>query len=672
MHGRSMMLALAALAALAPALPTGSARAQLRTSRLVGDGMVMQRGASVPVWGAAAPGDSVVVTFDGRRHATRADAAGAWRVTLPSMRAGGPHEMTIAARGEQLRVRDILVGDVWVASGQSNMEWTVANANDAPRETAAATDRGIRHFKVPQSWAEEPSGELAGGAWVAADPRTVGEFTAIGYFFARELRKTAAAGVPIGIINTTWGGSRIEPWMSSEALGFDQARWDSVKAEERAAQQRTLDRLRERLGGELPKADAGLVNGQALWADPALDDAAWATIAVPGQWEPAGWEGLDGVAWYRTSFELTPAEAAQGVRLGLGQIDDSDVSWVNGVEVGRLDNGWNVPRAYAVPAAALRPGRNVVAVRVEDFQGGGGIAGDPSQVFLEVGGVRRPLPAAWKFRVARVREDVEGQKNQVPTLLYNKMIHPLLPYPIKGAIWYQGESNAYPEGAIAYRKQFADMITDWRRRWGVGDFPFLWVSLANYQKADAEPASDHASAGWALLREAQHRALALPSTGEAIAIDVGEAGDIHPRNKQEVGRRLALAARRVAHGEHALVASGPAYRSHRVEGGRVVLDFDGVGGGLVVGRRPDAGAEGEPATGAAPAPAGALKGFAIAGPDLRFVWADARIEGNRVVVWSDRVPNPVAVRYAWGNNPSTANLYNRAGLPAAPFRTDEW
>jgi sialate O-acetylesterase len=337
------------------------------------------------------------------------------------------------------------------------------------------------------------------------------------------------------------------------------------------------------------------------------------------------------------------------VRLGLGMIDDSDVSWVNGHEVGRTDNAWNRARLYDVPPSALRAGRNVIAVRVQDFQGGGGIHGDPGLLFVESGGRKRPLAGTWTFRVGAVALDFEGQKNQVPTLLYNKMIHPLLPYPIAGAIWYQGESNAYPGAAMEYREQFAAMIADWRRRWGVGEFPFLWVQLANYMAPDSVPAESD----WAVLRESQGAVLRVPRTAQVIAIDLGEAGDIHPRNKQDVGARLALAARRVAYGED-IVHSGPVHRRHRVEGGRVVIEFDHAGGGLTSRR------------GAGPG------GFAVAGSDRRFVRAEARIEGDRVVVWSDRVPHPVAVRYAWGDNPVMASLYNREGLPAAPFRTDTW
>ena len=620
--------------------------AQLRLSRLVGDGMVMQRNASVPVWGWARPGQDVVVTFDRKTHRAKADASGHWKVTLPPRGAGGPHQMTVAANGQRVQVRDILIGDVWLASGQSNIEWTVADSRNAAQEIAAARDPRIRHFKVPQSWAPAPEETLAGGEWKVANPANVGDFSAVGYFFARELRKHV--DVPIGLINASWGGSRIEPWMSADALQLGENALETVMQQERAHEESVLQKLRAKIG-DLPTHDAGLATGRALWADPALDDGRWDRVAVPGLWEAAGYEGMDGIGWYRTNVDLTEQEARAGVRLGLGMIDDSDISWVNGHEVGRTA-GWNEPRVYDVPASALRAGRNVVAIRVEDTGGGGGIHGGPELLYVETPGGRRPLAGAWKFKVGAVSVSTDGRKNQLPTLLFNKMIHPLLPYPIKGALWYQGESNASPNDALRYREHFTTLIRDWRTRWGVGDFPFLWVQLANFMQPDSAPSES----AWALLRESQSAALTLPNTGQAVAIDIGEAGDIHPRNKQDVGLRLALAARKVAYGQD-IVHSGPAYRAHEVSDGRIVVSFDHAGGGLL--------ARGQEK---------AVREFAIAGPDRRFVWANAEIQGDRVVVWSDRVSNPVAVRYAWGDNPEGANLYNREGLPASPFRTDRW
>ena len=626
-----------------------SAAGVTRLPRIFSDGMVLQRGTPVPVWGWTAPRSTVTVTLHGRTARATADKTGSWRVSLPALKAGGPYELDVEGGGPPIVVHDILVGDVWVASGQSNMELPVAAADSAAEEVAAAHDSGIRQFKVPLTYAESPAADLAGGSWAPADPQHVGAFTAVGYYFARDLRR--AVRVPIGIVNTTWGGSNVETWMSRRALGLSDSAWEETARRWHAEDAVIREALRARLGG-LPSVDSGLVDGHAFWADPSLDDAAWATIPVPSLWERVGYDGLDGIAWYRGAFSLTEAEARQGVRLALGTIDDNDISWVNGTEVGRTD-GYNRPRRYDVPASALRAGRNVVAVRVQDTGGGGGMYGDPSLLYVEVAGERRPLPSAWKFRVGAVSFAADAQRiNKVPTILYNRMLHPLLPLPIKGVIWYQGESNANGDAQAAmYRSLFAGLIRGWRREWAGtrGTFPFLWVQLPGFGSVDSVPQNRPA---WAVLRESQAAALVLPRTGQAVAIDLGEPDNIHPRNKQEVGRRLALVARSVAYGER-LVSSGPTYQRHQVRGDRLVIEFDHVGGGLV-SRGPDA----------------AVLGFAVAGADHHFVHAQARIEGDRVVVWSDRVPHPVAARYAWADYPLHATLYSRAGLPAAPFRTD--
>jgi sialate O-acetylesterase len=631
-----------------PATARISYPAELRVIGPVGDHMVIQRGAKVPIWGSAKPGSPVVVTLGDRTYAARADAGGGWRVTLQPMKAGPPRELTIEGEGERLQFRDVAVGDVWVCSGQSNMEWLVADSLDASREIAAARDPMIRHFKVPRSWAAAPEGSLAGGSWEPADAAHVGSFTAVGYFFARELRRHVK--VPVGLINISWGGSRIEPWMSASSLGLGADRVGAILAEERVYEKEVLERIRAR-AGVLPDRDEGLVEGRALWADPELDDSTWDALSVPSRWEEAGFDGMDSIAWYRTSFELTPAEARAGLRLGLGNIDDSDISWVNGHEVGRTTLAWNRARVYEVPPAFLRPGGNVVAVRVEDTGGGGGIWGDPGLLYVEVPGQRRSLVGTWRFKLGVVTVNMDFHKNQVPTVLYNKMVYPLLPYPIRGVLWYQGESNTAPEDALAYRRLFCALIEDWRAGWGLGHVPFLFVQLPNYRPTAAEPSDG----SWALLRESQSTALALPMTAQAVTIDIGEANDIHPRNKQEVGRRLALAARSVAYGED-VVFSGPVYKRHEVHHGQVVVEFSHVGRGLV--------AKGEAA--------GRLTGFTIAGADRCFLPAHAEIRGRRIVVWNDLVPDPVAVRYAWADNPEGANVFNVEGLPASPFRTDSW
>jgi len=643
-----------ALAAALGVAAITSAHAQesgaLRLPKIFGDGMVVQRGAPVTVWGWAAPGATVRASIAGRSASATADAGGRWEVALPALSAGGPYELAVRQGTNRITLRDVLVGDVWVASGQSNMEFHVDQATHAQAEIASAGDTRLREFTVPESWSDQPQDDVVGGTWESANPHTVGHFSAVAYFFARELRRSV--GVPIGIIHTSWGGSNVETWMSRQAHGLTSAQWAAIQQRERDRDEAQRQTLLTRIGS-LPEVDPGMVEGRAVWAAPGLDDSGWAPISVPGLWEGQGYEGLDGVAWYRTAFNLTEDEARRGVTTGLGMIDDNDITWINGVEVGRTE-GYTRPRTYAVPASALRAGRNVLAVRVEDGTGGGGIYGAPETVFIESGGARRPFEGPWKFRVGRVRMGEDGQRiNKIPTVLYNRMIHPLLQLPIRGVIWYQGESNANnDQQAAAYRTAFAGLITSWRREWtgAPGGFPFIWAQLPNFGAADSVPP---ATAGWAILRESQQAALTLPATGQAVTIDVGEAGDIHPRNKHDVGRRMALVARRLVYGQP-VESSGPTYRRHTVDGNRVTIEFDHARGGLV-----NRGG-------------GQVGGFAIAGADRRWVWATARVEGNRVVVWSDAVRNPVAVRYAWNNGPVGLTLYNRGGLPAAPFRTDRW
>ncbi len=614
--------------------------------RIFADGMVLQRDRAIPVWGQANPGARVTVEFAGHSVAATADGQGAWRVELPAQKAGGPYVMRIDDGSAPRMLGDVLVGDVWLASGQSNMEWPLSQAADAQAEIARATDPMIRHFKVPKSWSGQPEKQLAGGEWLASSPQVAGDFSAVAHLFARELRKRDR-NVPVGIVDSTWGGSRIEAWMDAQALGLDAQQVEARSRELREADERALAQTQRNLARwTLPADDAG-------WQAADADESQWVPIKAPALWESVGWNGVDGVAWYRGTFTLSAAEAKAGVVLGVGRIDDSDVTWVNGVQVGETRMQYNLPRRYQVPVGALRAGVNHVAVRVSDFGGGGGIHGDASELFVQPrGGAARPLDGAWKFRVASATTvALIDDKNQHPTLLYNRMIHPLQPYPLRGVIWYQGESNAGTvQDATRYREQFQALIRQWRTQWNAPQLPFLWVQLANFGSgADRVDALGNVESPWAVLRESQSAALALPAAAQAVAIDIGDSGDIHPLNKQDVARRLALGARHVF-GE-TLVYSGPTYKAMKVEGNRAVLSFDLHGSALAV--------RGGGAV---------VQGFEIAGADGRFHPAQARIAGATVVVQGDAVSKPTAVRYAWRDDPKQANLVNREGLPASPFR----
>ncbi|MBL0939088.1 MAG: beta galactosidase jelly roll domain-containing protein [Gemmatimonadaceae bacterium] len=644
-------------ASLTAAVPASGANRRsiddLRLARILSDGAVLQRRTSVPVWGWAAPGAEVSVLLHGTRiNVTRravADSSGAWRVEFSPMEAGGPYNVRASSGAQVAEARRLYIGDVWVASGQSNMEWRLADAAGGANDVAQARDTLIREFAVPHKWSWMQERDVSGGQWLPATPAHAGQFSAVAYHFAREVRK--ATGVPIGIVHASWGGSALTPWMSRSALGLDSASWLRVQQSEQQYQQRLRDSLRVRLGGVLPDRDGGLVDGRALWANPDFDDAVWQQITVPSPWERAGLAGLDGVAWYRTQVELTTADLEQSIALSLGAIDDEDVTWVNGVEVGRT-SGYNVPRRYVIPKQVLRAGKNVIAVRVRDGGGDGGITGPARGMGLQIGNTTRALPTSWRFRVGEVSLGEDGQHvNKIPSVLHQAMIRPLLNQPITGVIWYQGESNANSDAqAREYAPEFAALIRSWRQEWRSGrkDFPFFWVQLANFGAPDTLPPR---SGGWALLRESQQQALMLPNTGQAVSIDIGDAWDIHPRNKRDVGHRLALLARKVAYGESAVVTTGPQYQLHTVRGSQVDVQFGAVGAGLSL--RGDA-----------------TRAFALAGADGQWHWASATAKGNTVTLTSAAVREPQFIRYAWANSPAGAMLFGSHGLPTAPFRTD--
>ena len=622
----------------------------LELSRLLSDGMVVQRDAPIPVWGTAQVGESIRVRFGDQHLSTVAGQDGQWRLQLAAMPAGGPHSMTIeVGDGAETRtLRDVWVGDVWVCSGQSNMEFPLVSAADAPAVIASANDSLIRHFKVPKSWATAPSDVLQGGSWQVASPETAGDFTAVGYFFAKRIR-SSASDVPIGLINATWGGSNIESWMDASLLNIDPGEnsrnLESLAAKEARDKEAVVSRL-ARWPGAL---DANYAAATADWSQPGLDVSDWVEIEVPALWEEEQFEGLDGVAWYRTSFELDSDQVGHDLELGLARIDDQDITSVNGVRVGETDMYSDV-RRYVIPGDILQEGRNTLAVRVLDTGGGGGIYSDPDLLYLRGPGVDKSLAGTWLFKVEKGSVNPWSNVNLVPTALYNAMLHPLFQVPVKGVIWYQGEANANTaEQAFAYRNQFKSMITDWRTRWGSEQLPFYWVQLANFKSgADTATASP-----WAILRESQTEALQLPHTGQAVIIDVGNPNDIHPRDKRTVGNRLALHAVKLDYGEGELVADGPYVERASVDEDTAAVTFRATEALRV--------REGE-----------GLHGFEIADDQGNWHPAQATIDGFVVKLRSDQVSHPVAVRYAWSDNPEEANLTDATGLPANPFRILEF
>lgn len=625
------------------------ATAQIRLPKLVGDGMVLQRDTKIRIWGWAAPGEQVATEFLGKTYNATATPDGKWEITLPAQKAGGPHEMTLKA-SNTITLRDILIGDVWVCSGQSNMEMAMMGIRDKyAGDIASSENKFIRQFLVPRKHIfSRPMHDLSGGSWVSADPTTVLQFTAVGYFFARDLYDKYK--VPIGLINATLGGSRTESWMSFESLKpYPTLYEEAQKFQDTTNIIKTNEEDRTRIAewNQRSRAtDAAYADPAGPWSKADFDDSQWEEIEIPSLWANSPLGQMNGVVWFRRSFDVPASLAGKAAKLPFGNIVESDSVFINGKFIGGRPSQY-IPRNYNIPEGLLKAGKNTIAVRVVCPSGNGGFV--PQKEYAITGETKKiDLSGKWKYKVGAKMETLVGPSfiQWRSTGLYNGMISPLLPYAIKGVLWYQGESN------IGREKQqvtlFQDLIKSWRAKWNVGDFPFLFVQLPNFNEAHQEPSDG----GWARFREAQNAALSLPNTGMAVTIDVGEWNDIHPANKKDVGLRLALAAQKVAYKDKNVVYSGPIYDGMQVKGNKVIVSFKHVGSGLTARGGNN------------------VKQFAIAGADKKFVWAEARIENGNVVVWSDSVEKPVAVRYAWADNPEGANLFNKEGLPASPFRTD--
>jgi sialate O-acetylesterase len=625
-----------------------SVSGEVRLPYVLSDNMVLQRGLPVNIWGWANPGEKVLVVFNNQKISAKAAKDGAWKVQLAPLAAGGPFEMTIQGKNV-ITLKNILVGDVWVCGGQSNMEWSLSNSRNWAVDQNSVENQNLRLFYVPKNISTTPLDNTLEAKWEICDRETAARFSAVGYYFGRNLEKEL--NVPIGLINNNWGGTGIETWTSLETMYADEdykATVEKVKSIDTEQLRKEAETNRIKYQNTVDNEDPGIIN---KWysEDSAISD--WETMKLPQAWEGAGLPSVDGVVWFAKEIIIDPADAGKEASISLGPVDDSDITWLNGVQIGKTENRAGAPRLYKVPSGVLLAGKNKLTVKVIDRSGRGGLLGKDEEVFIEVEGKKKGLAGNWFYKVGLklpAFKDVSNP-NTYPSLLYNGMINPITKYPIKGVIWYQGENNVGRH--IKYRSQFPAMIKDWRQKWNCGDFTFLFVQLANF----TDPVQAPQNSSWAGVREAQSMALSVPNTGMAVIIDIGEAKDIHPRNKDDVGYRLALAALKKAYGKD-LVYSGPVYKSMKVEGDRIVLEFDHNGSGLWAKDK-----------------YGYLKSFAIAGADKKFVWAKASLTlDNKVIVTGEGVKNPVAVRYAWADNPDDANLYNKDGLPASPFRTDDW
>lgn len=614
--------------------------AKITLPALVSDGMVLQRNQKLNVWGKADAGEKVEVKFLNKNYKTIADPTGNWKITLPEQKAGGPYTMTI----NEITLKDILIGDVWLASGQSNMELPMRRLIPLyADEIKNANNQNIRFFTVPQKYNfKSPQTELDGGKWEATNPQTILNFSGVAYFFAKELSQKNK--VAIGIIHASLGGSPIQAWMDENSLKkypeyLDEAKkWQNdelIKSTESTEQA-----MSKAWYTELNQSDIGL---NQHWENFDLNDSDWKTMQIPGSWEDK--EGsFEGSVWFRKEINLTKNQAGKAAFLNLGRIKDADVTYINGTKVGNVTYEYP-PRWYDIPAGVLKEGKNIIAVRITNGSGKGQFIAD-KPYYLEIGGNKIDLKTEWKYKIgAKMEKMAPGQTfiRWKPTGLYNAMINPLINYNIKGAIWYQGESNT------GKPKEYGDLLTtmilDWRNKWNQKDMPFFTVQLANFMEPKTQPVESN----WAELRDQQCQvSLSVPNTGLAVIIDLGEWNDIHPLNKKSVGDRLALQALKVADKKN-IIADGPMYQSMKVEGNKIILFFKNGTDDF--------------------APVSELKGFAIKGQDGKYEWAKAKIEGNRVIVWNDTVSSPVSVRYDWADNPD-GNLKNKAGLPASPFTTE--
>lgn len=627
---------------------TGSKDRKLKLPRLISDGMVLQRGTAVRIWGWAGAGENVTVEFIGKCYKTRTDEEGCWEIFLEDLKAGGPYDMEIKT-STAIMVRDVLVGEVWVCSGQSNMELPMERVKDQyPADMVNCDYPQIRQFNVAlRCEFNTPHSDLAEGGWEAASPETISGFSAVGYFFARAIHEKYQ--VPVGFIKAAIGGSPIESWISGAALK------PYPEVLERLLPYKDDNYVKKVLTGDekatnswyenLDKHDAGMTSGELPWYSDEVDTSGWEDMDLPARFENEGLEGLNGAVWFRKEIEVPENMLNKPARLWLGRIVDSDKTYVNGKFVGEITYQYP-PRKYDIPADLLRKGKNTITVRVTSNNGNGEfISGKPYR--LTAGGHTIDLTGQWKYRVGAVCGPLPEATfiQWQPTALYNGMLAPLTNYTVKGALWYQGEANT--SRPSEYFSLMRIMIENWRQEWKQSNLPFIFVQLPNYGTADMLPSESQ----WAQLREAQLDSLQIPGTAMVVAIDLGEWNDMHPLRKKDVGERLALAARSEAYGEE-IISSGPIFKDMKIKDNRIAIEFFNTGSGLKAGNGKE------------------LKHFAIAGDDEIFKWAEARIEGNTVVVWNDSISMPKAVRYAWADNPEAANLMNEEGLPASPFRTD--
>lgn len=648
-----------------------SAMAEVHLPQIFSDGMVLQRSAKTPVWGWADPGEEITVKIGASSATAKADNGGKWRLAL-DLRGltAGPHELTI----NQVTIHDVLLGEVWLCGGQSNMVFTLAQEMDAKQILLESSNPQIRQFHVPKRSESAPVDDIQ-GKWMMATPPDIGRFTAVGYHFARKLNKEL--GVPVGLISAAWGSSACETWMSQEAIAALPAVAEEasrLENEIKTYPEKHRDFIRdfrawktsnERLDPPSPPVDKIL----------ALPEEKWESVTLP---RPPKSPAEPGVVWFRRPVDIPHTNAGKQITLMIGMVQMLEEVYWNGQKVGATAlEDYETGRygvKHTVPANLVREGVNDLLIRVWSPEKTPNFT--VSEEYFRAGSV--PLAGSWKQWRETLLPPPASSPPAPPVQLpliqgvasraFNGMIAPLNSYGIAGIIWYQGENNAHR--AAQYREVFPALIRDWRRQWGDEEMPFFWCQLANYRPKEIQPGEN----AWAELREAQSLALSLPATGQAVTIDVGEAADIHPRNKSVPGQRLADIALAKVYGREA-PTSGPVFSSATFDKGRAIVSFSDHGGGLVAAPVPETHILTSVPPVTAPlirnSPNSQLEGFAVCGADRVWHWADAMIDGDTVVAWSTAVPEPIAVRYAWAGNP-TANLQGQNKLPAVPFRSDDF
>jgi sialate O-acetylesterase len=631
-------------------LLTTTAFCQVRLPKLISDGMVLQRDTKIKIWGWAAAHEKIAINFINKAYKVQANEKGEWELQLPNQKAGGPYVMKIAA-SNTIEINDILIGDVWLCSGQSNMAMTVGAVRDLyENEIASSENKFIRNFEVPREYEfNVQRTDFSGGSWASANPTTVTKFSAAGYFFAKELY--AKYKIPIGMINSSYGGTPIHAWLSEEALKPFPASYNEIASLKNPEFVKSIENkdieLEKNWDSSLLKNDEGIAT-KGNWASNSTNTQDWQEVKIPGLWNGTLLDKVSGVVWYKKEIEVSKKIASNESMLKLGTMMGADSTYVNGKFVGFIKDQWSA-RKYQIPANTLQEGKNTITIRLVKKRGNGGFV-EGSQYELSSKEETINLSGTWKYKIGFKQDALPNAVNLrwKPTSLHNSMIQPLKNFAVKGALWYQGEGNAGKPKE--YAQLLPALIGELRTVFNNPNMPFLYVQLPNYLKPTDLPSESN----WALLRESQLKTLAVPYTGMATTIDVGQWNDIHPHQKKEVGNRLGLLAQNLVYGDSKVVCYGPKYESMQIENNKIVLSFSTFGSAMKF--------KGE----------GMHTNFAIAGEDKKFVWAEAKIENGKITVWSKEIPNPVAVRYAWSDNPDGEKLYNSESIPASPFRTDSW